>query len=202
MAKKDAVMTANTRTNPMTKSMQKTLLAIAASGLLAVAADAQPIDAAKSSVTAAFKQMGVTTDTKFTRFKGDVNYDPAAPEKTTATLQVDITSFDLGDPEYNKEVQKPEWFNSAKFAQATFVTKSVRVISADRLEASGTLTIKGTAQPVVVPVAVKQSGAARTFSGELPIKRLAYKIGEGDWSATDMVADDVKIKFTVVTAAQ
>jgi polyisoprenoid-binding protein YceI len=190
----------------MKKKMMKTLtnktLAITAGALFAIGASAQPIDVAKSSVTAAFKQMGVTTDTKFTRFKGDVSYDPAAPEKTTAMIQVDVTSFDIGDPEYNKEVLKSDWFNAAKFAQATFVAQSVRVVSADRLEASGTLTIKGKAQPVVVPVAVKQTGATRSFSGELPIKRLMYKIGEGEWSATDMVADDVKIKFTVVTAAQ
>lgn len=177
-------------------------LVIAAGVWFAAAVNAQPVDLAKSSVTATFKQTGVAVDTKFTRFKAEVNFDPAAPEKTTANMQVDITSFDLGDPEYNKEVQKPEWFNSAKFAQATFVTQTVRALSADRLEATGTLTIKGKAQSVVVPIAVKQTGTTRSFSGELPIKRLAFKIGEGDWSDTDMVADEVKIKFTVVTAAQ
>ncbi len=180
----------------------KKVLSVAIGVLLSAAVFAQPVDLAKSSVTATFKQTGVSVDTKFTRFKADVNYDPAAPEKTTASMQVDVTSFDLGDPEYNKEVQKPEWFSSAKYAQATFITQSVRALGSDRLEASGTLTIKGKAQPVVVPITVKQAGAARTFTGELPIKRLAFKIGEGDWSDTDMVADEVKIKFTVVTAAQ
>lgn len=177
-------------------------LGIAMGFCFAAAVNAQPVDLAKSSVTATFKQTGVAVDTQFRRFKAEVNFDPAAPEKTTASMQVDITSFDLGDPEYSKEVQKPEWFNSAKFAQATFVTQTVRALSADRLEATGTLTIKGKAQSVVVPIAVKQTGATRSFSGELPIKRLAFKIGEGDWGDTDMVADDVKIKFTVVTAAQ
>ncbi|MET0378734.1 MAG: YceI family protein [Spongiibacteraceae bacterium] len=182
--------------------MMKKVLSTAMGMFLSAAVSAQPVDLAKSSVTATFKQTGVAVDTKFTRFKADVSFDPAAPEKTSANMQVDITSFDLGDPEYNKEVQKPEWFNSAKYAQATFVTQSVRAISADRLEASGTLTIKGKAQPVVVPITVKQTGNTRTFSGELPIKRLVFKIGEGDWSDTDIVADEVKIKFTVVTAAQ
>lgn len=180
----------------------KKMMTMAAAALLAANVNAAPIDVAKSSVAATFKQSGVEVDTKFTRFKGDVNYDATAPEKTTANLQVDVTSFDIGDPEYNKEVQKPEWFNAAKFAQASFVTKSVRAISADKLEATGTLTIKGSAQAVTVPIAMKQAGATRTFSGVLPIKRLAYKVGEGMWSDTDTVADEVKIKFTVVTAAQ
>lgn len=176
---------------------------VAASGLLLAAAlHAQPVDLAKSSVAATFTQMRVPVEAKFKRFTAAVNYDPAAPDKTTANMQVDVSSFDLGDPEYNKEVQKPEWFNGGKYPQASFVTQSVRALGADKLEAHGTLTIKGQPQAVVVPIAVKQSGSSRTFSGELPIKRLAFKIGEGEWSATDMVADEVKVKFTVVTAAQ
>ena len=34
-----------------------------------------------------------------------------------------------------------------------------------------------------------------TATGVLPIKRLAFKIGEGDWADTSMVADDVQVKF-------
>src|SRR5690606_39003408 len=109
---------------------------------------------------------------------------------------------DLGDPEYNREVLKPEWFNAAKFTNATFTSSAVRVLSADKLEADGQLTIKGRTQKVVVPISVKQNGKQQTFSGELTIKRLAFAIGEGEWSATDMVEDNVRIRFTVVTAAQ
>jgi polyisoprenoid-binding protein YceI len=45
---------------------------------------------------------------------------------------------------------------------------------------------------------VKKEGAAQIFEGALPIKRLTYNIGEGDWKDTDMVADEVVIKFHVV----
>ena len=163
---------------------------------------AQPIDAVKSKIAVTFTQMGVPVEAHFTRFHGDVSFDGKAPQQTQANLIVDVASFDLGDPEYNKEVQKPDWFNAAKFAQAIFVSKSVRVLATDRLEATGTLTIKGRTQNVVVPMTVRQAGSSRTFVGELPIKRLAFNLGEGEWKETDMVADDVKISFTVVTVAQ
>ena len=39
------------------------------------------------------------------------------------------------------------------------------------------------------------------FEGALPIKRLAFNIGDGEWKDTSMVADEVLIKFRV-TAAQ
>ena len=32
-------------------------------------------------------------------------------------------------------------------------------------------------------------------TGVLPIKRLAFKIGDGEWADTSMVADEVQVKF-------
>ena len=64
-----------------------------------------------------------------------------------------------------------------------------------KFEVAGQLTIKGTAREVVVPVALTQSGAVTTATGTLPLKRLAFKIGENEWADTSMVADDVQVKF-------
>ncbi|OYU92416.1 MAG: polyisoprenoid-binding protein, partial [Burkholderiales bacterium PBB5] len=34
-----------------------------------------------------------------------------------------------------------------------------------------------------------------TATGSFALKRLAFKIGEGEWADTSMVADDVTVKF-------
>ena len=75
---------------------------------LTVTAHAAPlkVDATKSSVSAVFKQMGVPIETKFTKFSAQVDYDAAKPQNSKAIVDIDITSFDLGDPDYNQEVQK------------------------------------------------------------------------------------------------
>ena len=39
------------------------------------------------------------------------------------------------------------------------------------------------------------TGTVTVASGVLPIKRLAFKIGDGEWADTSMVADDVQVKF-------
>ena len=59
----------------------------------------------------------------------------------------------------------------------------------------GTLSIKGNIQKVSLPVTLAQSGATTTATGTLPLKRLAFKIGDGDWADTSMVADDVQVQF-------
>ena len=50
-----------------------------------------------------------------------------------------------------------------------------------------------------MPIAIKQQGGNRIFEGALPIKRLDFNIGEGEWKDTDMLANEVIIKFKVVS---
>jgi polyisoprenoid-binding protein YceI len=47
------------------------------------------------------------------------------------------------------------------------------------------------------PINVKAEGGKQVFEGQLPIKRLAFNIGEGEWKDTSMVADEVVIKFRI-----
>ena len=59
-------------------------------------------------------------------------------------------------------------------------------------------TIKGQARDVTVPVQVAQTGGLTTATGTLGIKRLDFKIGEGEWGDTSVVANDVQVKFKLV----
>ena len=68
---------------------------------------------------------------------------------------------------------------------------------AGKLTVSGKLTLKGKSANVTFPLTVKAAGAKTVFEGQLPIKRLAFNIGEGEWKDTSMVADEVVIKFRV-----
>lgn len=155
-------------------------------------------DAKKSTVTITAKQMGVPMSAKFNKVNATIDYDSSKPEATKANVDIDINSFDLGDPEYNKEVLKKEWFNAAQFPKATFVSTNMKTAGDGKLTAVGKLTIKGKTIDVSFPVVIKKHGNSILFDGSLPIHRLAFKVGEGDWSDTSMVADEVIIKFHVV----
>jgi len=95
---------------------------------------------------------------------------------------------------------KKEWFNAAQFPKATFVSSQIKPGAAGKLDVTGKLTIKGKTSDVSFPLTVKKEGSNQVFEGVLPIKRLTYNIGEGEWKDTSMVADEVTIKFRVVTA--
>lgn len=184
----------------MSTLFRNTMIAALALALSGLAFAALKLDAAKSSVTAGFKQMNVPVEGKFRKFSAQIDYNSAKPEASKASVDIDIASFDLGEAQYNKEVQKKEWFDAAKFPKATFVSNAIKPAAAGKLDVAGKLTIKGKSADVRFTLAVKQDGANQVFEGELPIKRLAFNIGEEEWKDTSMVADEVVIKFRIVAA--
>jgi len=179
--------------------MKKSVLLAA---LLAVAAAASAAvlktDPAKSSVSAVFKQMNVPIESKFKKHNIVIDYNAAAPDTSKATVEIETASLDLGEAEMNAEVAKKDWFNSAQYPKATFVSTAIKSAGPGKLNVSGKLTIKGKAADVTFPITVKADGGKQVFDGALPIKRLAFNVGEGEWKDTGMVADEVTIKFHVV----
>ncbi|WP_434718495.1 YceI family protein [Paraburkholderia sp. A1BS-2L] len=156
------------------------------------------MDAGKSTIVAVSRQMSVPVEGRFTKFDAQINFDPAKPAAGTARLTVDTGSYDLGDASYNDSVRGPQWFDAKAYPQATFVSTSITPTGPNQYSVSGNMTIKGHTQPVVVPVVLTQQGATQTFDGTLPIHRLAFDIGTGEWKDTSTVADEVLIKFHIV----
>ena len=172
------------------------LAAMLGAAALAIAAPVK-VDPAKSSVSATFKQMNVPVEAKFKKFSAQVDYDAAKPDAAKASVDIDTASLDLGDPDMNKEVTKKEWFNAAQFPKASFVSSAIKGAGPGKLNVTGKLTIKGKSTDVSFPLTLKTEAGKQVFEGSLPIKRLSYNIGEGEWKDTSMVADDVLIKFRV-----
>ncbi|MFY3385262.1 YceI family protein [Paracidovorax sp. MALMAid1276] len=173
------------------RSLLGAALAIGAQAALAQ----QALVPAQSEVQFTARQMGVPLEGHFKTFSAQVAFDPAKLATSKMALTVDTGSATLGSRETDAELPKPTWFNVAKFPQAQFESTSIKALGGGKFEVAGKLTIKGNAQNVTVPVALAQSGATTTATGTLPIKRLAFKIGENEWADTSMVADDVTVKF-------
>ncbi|MET3131034.1 polyisoprenoid-binding protein YceI [Oxalobacteraceae bacterium GrIS 1.11] len=176
------------------------LVSLLGLSLAASAASLLKTDTAKSSVSAVFKQMNVPVEAKFKKFNIVIDYNPATPDAAKASVDIDTASLDIGEAEMNQEVAKKEWFNSAQFPKATFVSSAIKAAGAGKLNVTGKLSIKGKSSDVSFPLSVKTEGGKQVFEGALPIKRLAYNIGEGEWKDTGMVADEVTIKFRVTAA--
>jgi polyisoprenoid-binding protein YceI len=162
---------------------------------------ALPVDAGRSQVTFSARQMNIPAEGKFNKFSAAINWDAAKPETSHAEINVDLNSGDMGLDDVNSELKGKEWFDSKTFPQAKFVSATVKVLGGGKFEAAGKLSIKGRTHDITAPFTVKPEGAGSVFEGVFPIKRLQYGVGEGSWSDTAAVADEVQIKFRIVTGA-
>ena len=181
----------------MQKSTFFSGLALASTLLLAAlpAQAQQLLVPAQSSVEFTARQMGVPLQGHFKKFDAQVAFDPAQLATSRIRFTVDTGSATMGARETDAELPKAPWFNVPQFPQATFESTAIKALGGGKFDVAGKLTIKGAAVSVNVPVALVQSGATTTATGSLPIKRLAFKIGDGEWADTSMVADEVQVKF-------
>lgn len=182
----------------------KKFLRLGCAGLLCLAshlvfAGNLKLDSAKSNLQITFKQMEVPVQANFKRYLINIDLNEKQLEQSKALVEIDMSSLELPAPEYNQEVQKKEWFNTAQFPKASFTSTAMKLTAPGKLQVTGTLSIKGKAITTSFPLTYKAEGAQQSFEGSLPIKRLAFGIGDGEWKDTSMVADEVVIKFRVVT---
>ncbi|MBS4097717.1 MAG: YceI family protein [Sulfuricella sp.] len=168
--------------------------------LTAQAAEYASVLTDKSAVTFVSKQMNVPVEGKFRKFAAQLNFDPAKPEAAHAQIDIELASIDAGSNEANDEVKSKAWFNVKEFPAARFVSAGLKALGGGRFEATGKLTIKGRSRDVTAPFTFKQEGANAVLDGAFTLKRLQYGIGEGMWSDTDTVADDVQIRFHILAA--
>jgi polyisoprenoid-binding protein YceI len=164
---------------------------------VATAAGDPAIDASKSSIIATFKEENVPVDAPLKRFNGRIDYNAAQPNAAKAALEVETGSLDMGTAEYDAEVRKKAWLDSATYPKATFISTSVKPGAAGQFTATGTLTLKGKTQTLTVPVTVIQAaGKATVFDGAFEISRAYFAIGDKEWN--DTVDDKVHVRFHLV----
>lgn len=171
--------------------------ALLASSLLAAAPAfaQQKVVPAQSEISFTSHQMGVPVDGKFRTWDAQISFDPKKPEAGKVSFTIDTGSATFGVPETDAEVPKAPWFNVAKFPKATFQSTAIKATGKGQYAVSGQLTVKGASQVVVVPVTLKQTGATTVATGTFAIKRLDFKIGEGEWADTSTVANNVEVHF-------
>jgi polyisoprenoid-binding protein YceI len=177
----------------------RALVALAAAALTvaALAADSN-IDLLRSTLVATFRQQAVSVDAAFRRFDGEIDYDPALPAATRATLSVDMTSLDIGDEDTNAEVRKSAWFDTAHFPRATFRSTSIKSPATGHFDVAGELTIKGQARPITVTVSVQRAGSAFAYDGSFELSRQDFNIGDPAWNP--VLDDKVRVRFRLLAA--
>lgn len=153
------------------------MLSLAAALLLAQAIH-YPIDAAQTELIALTTPTGLFAGASHPhvivarRVQGEVVYDPAAPEASSVALRFPADSLENDDPAQRKRfgfatelspadrqavaanLRAEDQLDVKRYPTASFASRRVRRLDAERLEVSGTLTLRGVPVELTLPVRV------------------------------------------------
>ena len=180
--------------------LRRTLLLLLLCGQ-ASALEFKQVQTNESTVTFAYRQIGVPLDGKFSKFSAQVSFDPAKIASAQARIDIDVASIDTGSEEGNDAVVGKLWFNAKTFPTASLVSSGLKALGGNRYEATGKLSIKCKTLEVKAPVTFQATGSHGAFDGSFNINRLDYAIGDGEWTDVGTVANEIQIKFHLVVNA-
>ena len=187
--------------------MLKLMLAATSLFLASITASAAPrtLIPEESQIEFIVKQMGVPASGKFNRFEAAIDMDPANPEKSSASIRIDIASLATGNDEADALAGGPDWLDKARAPYATFKSDSIRELGKGRYEVRGRLNIHNRERGSVIQFgASDQAGGKTIVTSEFVIRRSDFAIGGGVWNEGDVVAPEilVKVRFALAPPAR
>jgi polyisoprenoid-binding protein YceI len=156
------------------------------------------LDPAQSRVGFRYLQMGSDAEGEFRHFSADIQFDSASPEAGRVIVSIDPASIDTGLPDANTEAAQPGFFDTRKFREARFESGSIKPLGGGRYRVTGKLTIKGVSRALNTIAVIRPEGTAQRLTGAFALNRLDYGIGTGMWSDTSVLANEVRVAYSLL----
>nr|Q0HXA7.1 RecName: Full=UPF0312 protein Shewmr7_1249; Flags: Precursor [Shewanella sp. MR-7] len=137
--------------------MKKQLLAALIGGFLLAPMAASAADyvidreGAHASITFKVSHLGYSYVVgRFNDFSGDFSYDAKNPTAAKVNVKVNTLSVDSNHAERDKHIRSGDFLNTAKFAEATFVSTSVEDKGNGDMVITGNFTLNGVTKPLAI----------------------------------------------------
>jgi polyisoprenoid-binding protein YceI len=188
-----------------------TVCAFASAGAQSVSTDAKQaptgrytLDARHSQILFSILHQGTTYYYgRFDRQSGSLNFAGSAPEKSTVSIDIDMSSIDTPSQSLNEILAGKDVFDAGQFPAATFRSTSVVRTGPNTGKITGDLTIKNVTKSVTLD-AVFNGGSlnpmsdsyAIGFSATATIRRTDFGLTGMRWEP--LVGDEVKLIVEVM----
>ena len=176
----------------------------------AKAAQTYAIDKTHSEVAFQVRHLLTKVRGRFTEFTGTVVLDQEHPEQSSASLNIDASSVDTGTPDRDTHLRADDFFAVGTHPMLTFTSSRVVKTGDDSYDVVGTLTIRGVAREITMPVtylgtAKDPWGNVRAgFEMNITLNRKDFGLA---WNAAletggFLVGDEVRIDLSIQAVAQ
>ncbi len=179
----------------------------AALALTAASAYAEPVaydfDKSHANLSFTYNHLGYsTTDGRFGDWDGVLMIDQDNPSNSSVEFTIKIDSLDTFWADRDTHLKSPDFFDAAKFPQATFKSTKVVKTGEKQLEVTGGLTIRDVTKQVTLDVQVTALGdhpmakkPAAGFAVTTTLNRSDYGMDK----FVPYVSDEVQVTFHTET---
>ncbi len=165
------------------------------------AAETYTVDKVHSNAQFTIRHLMSKVTGKFTDVEGAVEVDRAKPEASVVEFKIKTASIDTANKQRDDDLRSANFFDVASHPEITFKSTKVKPTGKDSYQVTGTLTMRGVAKEITLPVTVLGEmkdpwGNERIgFEVETTLNRKDYNIL---WNKTldsggYLLGDDVKV---------
>ncbi len=145
-------------------------------------------------------QGGAPVEGVFETFEAEIRFDPEALDQSRVAVTIDIASVNSESKDRDDTIRSASLFDVATWPQARFEAEGFTRKDDGGYEAAGRLTMRDVTKDVVLPFTLEiapdpeQADRLRAAAkGELKVQRLDYGVGQGLWTDTSVVGNEVVI---------
>lgn len=161
------------------------------------------VDPVHSSVAFKIRHLVSKVSGAFRDFTGTIVGDPKEPARASVAFTIKAASIDTLNPDRDKHLNSPDFFDTAKFPEITFKSTKITPKGGDTYEVTGIFTMHGVSKEIVVPVtfgglAKDPWGNERAgFSVAMTLNRKDYGISYNKVldAGGMMLGDDVEVSI-------
>ncbi|MDO5611256.1 MAG: YceI family protein [Pseudomonadota bacterium] len=173
------------------------LLLAASLTLPATASAADWVQAPGSRLAFAGKYQSDVFVGQFPGFATRMHFNPDDLAATRLDVNIPMATATTGNAEFDPEMRGTGFFNATAFPQARYQGSGARKLADGQYAIDGMLTLHGISQPVTLTFSWAP-GAAPVLFGRATVKRLDFKVGEGQWSDVRMIPNPIAVSTRVV----
>ncbi|MET0329675.1 MAG: YceI family protein [Luteimonas sp.] len=158
------------------------------------------LDPAHTDVIAQWSHFGFSNPVAhFGQVDGRIVYDAENVGASSVEVTLPLSGLNSHVAKFDEHLRSADFFDAAKFPNATFRSTSVEAAGTNKLKVTGDLTIKDITKPVVLDVTINKFGeqpmakrAAAGFDAVAQLKRSDFGLG----MAAPNVSDEVELRIT------
>lgn len=135
----------------------------------------------------------VPFNTQFETFEVQALLNDGAWSESELSVEIDIASVNSGNRDRDDGMVTSDWFDGAAYPVAMFQAGRFAFKAPDRIEITGELAIKGVTQTIVALMRWEAKDGEARLSGEVPLVRGDFNVGDGEWRDATEIGQAVKV---------